>query len=74
MEQTPKTQWARPVVYFEIGAKDELVLIPFYKQMFNWDIGDGPIIEFQWASVAQRTALVAIFAEANTVAFLSTSR
>ena len=43
MEHTPKTQWARPVVYFEIGAKDEQVLIPFYKQMFNWDIGDGPI-------------------------------
>ena len=43
MEHTPKTEWARPVVYFEIEARDENVLIPFYKEMFNWDIGDGPI-------------------------------
>ena len=43
MEHTPKTEWARPVVYFEIGAKDEQVLIPFYREMFNWDIGGGPI-------------------------------
>jgi len=39
MEHTPKTEWARPVVYFEIEARDENVLIPFYKEMFNWDIG-----------------------------------
>ena len=43
MEHTPKTEWARPVVYFEIEARDENVLIPFYKDMFNWDIGGGPI-------------------------------
>jgi predicted enzyme related to lactoylglutathione lyase len=43
MEHTPKTEWARPVVYFEIEAIDENVLIPFYKEMFNWDIGGGPI-------------------------------
>jgi len=43
MEHTPNTEWARPVVYFEIEARDENVLIPFYKDMFNWDIGGGPI-------------------------------
>ena len=43
MEPEPKRDWGRPIVYFEIGAKDEQVLIPFYKEMFNWDIGDGPI-------------------------------
>ncbi len=44
MEHTPKTEWARPVVYFEIEARDENVLIPFYKEMFNWDIGGGASI------------------------------
>ncbi len=43
MEHTPNTEWARPVVHFEIEAIDENVLIPFYKEMFNWDIGGGPI-------------------------------
>ena len=43
MEHMPPTEWARPVVYFEIEALDENILIPFYKEMFNWDIGGGPI-------------------------------
>ena len=43
MEHTPNTEWVRPVVHFEIEAIDENVLIPFYKEMFNWDIGGGPI-------------------------------
>lgn len=37
--------WARPVVHWEIEARDPSVLGPFYRALFNWDVGDGPI---QW--------------------------
>ncbi len=33
--------WARPVVYFEIEALDADLLENFYREMFNWDIGEG---------------------------------
>ena len=33
--------WARPVVYFEIQARDADALSVFYRELFNWDIGDG---------------------------------
>lgn len=33
--------WARPVVYFEIEALDADVLENFYREMFNWNIGEG---------------------------------
>ena len=33
--------WARPVVYFEIQARDAESLSKFYREMFNWNIGDG---------------------------------
>ena len=36
--------WARPVVHFEIRAKDPDRLRTFYAQLFSWDIGDGPIM------------------------------
>jgi predicted enzyme related to lactoylglutathione lyase len=34
------SDWARPVVYFEIRARDIEVLAPFYKELFNWNIAD----------------------------------
>ena len=34
--------WARPVVHWEIRARDPQRLRDFYAQMFNWQIGDGP--------------------------------
>lgn len=37
--------WARPVVHWEIGARDPERLRAFYGQMFNWTIGDGPIMD-----------------------------
>jgi uncharacterized protein len=37
--------WARPVVHWEIGAKDPEGLRAFYGQLFNWTIGDGPIMD-----------------------------
>jgi predicted enzyme related to lactoylglutathione lyase len=33
--------WARPVVYFEIQARDAETLSEFYKELFNWNIGEG---------------------------------
>jgi len=36
--------WARPVVHFEIGARDPERLRAFYAELFNWSIGDGPIM------------------------------
>jgi predicted enzyme related to lactoylglutathione lyase len=36
--------WARPVVRWEIQARDPEALRGFYAQMFNWQIGDGPIM------------------------------
>ena len=36
--------WARPVVHFEIGGRDPDRLRAFYGAMFNWSIGDGPIM------------------------------
>lgn len=36
--------WARPVVHWEIEARDPARLRSFYGELFNWDIGDGPIM------------------------------
>jgi predicted enzyme related to lactoylglutathione lyase len=38
--------WARPVVHFEIVARDPDVLVPFYEAMFRWRVGDGFIRTF----------------------------
>ncbi len=35
--------WARPVVHWEIYAKDVDKVRAFYREMFNWEISDGPI-------------------------------
>lgn len=35
--------WARPVVYFEIEARDADLLTAFYGELFNWTIGEGAI-------------------------------
>ena len=37
--------WARPVVHWDIQAKDPQRIRDFYSRMFNWTIGDGPIME-----------------------------
>jgi predicted enzyme related to lactoylglutathione lyase len=36
--------WARPVVHWDIRARDPALLRGFYGQLFNWQIGDGPIM------------------------------
>ena len=35
---------ARPVVRFEIVARDPQRLAAFYRALCHWDIGDGPIM------------------------------
>jgi len=37
--------WARPVVHWEIEAKDPERQRAFYAQLFNWQIGEGFIME-----------------------------
>lgn len=36
--------WARPVVHFEIEAQDPQAVRDFYRSLFHWEIGDGPIM------------------------------
>lgn len=38
--------WARPVVHWEIEARDPEAQRAFYAALFNWEIGDGPIMNF----------------------------
>jgi predicted enzyme related to lactoylglutathione lyase len=36
--------WARPIVHWEIEARDPHRQREFYAGLFNWTIGDGPIM------------------------------
>ncbi|MBA2609632.1 MAG: VOC family protein [Actinobacteria bacterium] len=44
-EGTDKRDWARPVVHWAIEARDADAQRAFYAALFNWDIGDGPIMD-----------------------------
>ena len=35
--------WARPVVHWELYAKNVDKARAFYREMFNWNIADGPV-------------------------------
>ncbi len=37
--------WARPVVHWEIVARDAVRQAAFYRELLHWDIGDGPIMQ-----------------------------
>jgi len=37
--------WARPVVHWEIVAVDAERQTEFYGKLFDWEIGEGPIME-----------------------------
>jgi predicted enzyme related to lactoylglutathione lyase len=37
--------WARPVVHWEIVARDADAQAAFYGELFNWSIGEGPIAQ-----------------------------
>jgi predicted enzyme related to lactoylglutathione lyase len=34
--------WARPIVHWEIVARDSAAQAAFYRALFNWEISDGP--------------------------------
>jgi predicted enzyme related to lactoylglutathione lyase len=38
-------EWARPVVHWEIEARDPEAAKAFYAAMFGWDIGEGFIMD-----------------------------
>jgi len=38
------SDWARPVVHWEIEARDPAAAKAFYAAMFGWDIGEGFIM------------------------------
>jgi uncharacterized protein len=40
-----QADWPRPVVHWEIEARDAQRLRSFYGELFNWAIGDGPIMQ-----------------------------
>ncbi len=40
---TTPPDWARPVVHWEITARDPEAQSGFYRSLFGWDIGAGPI-------------------------------
>jgi hypothetical protein len=37
--------WARPVVHWEIEAVDAEAQRAFYASLFNWEIGDGAVMQ-----------------------------
>jgi len=42
-----RPDWARPLVHWEIRARDAEALRTFYAALFNWQISDGPIMHIQ---------------------------
>ena len=42
-EHSPSNDWPRPVVHWEIVARDTERMANFYRQLFNWRIGAGEI-------------------------------
>src|ERR1700677_4086914 len=42
---TMTSDWARPVVHWSLVAVDPEVQRAFYSALFNWEIGDGPIMD-----------------------------
>ena len=39
--------WARPVVHWEIVARDAAGQADFYRSMFGWEIGEGPLMNIE---------------------------
>ena len=35
--------WARPVVHWEIVARDPERQAAFYRALFHWQVGEGPV-------------------------------
>ncbi len=39
------TDWPRPVVHWEIVAVDPDRQASFYRSLFNWEVGEGPLMQ-----------------------------
>lgn len=39
--------WARPVVHWEIRARDPEAQRAFYAALFNWEISEGPVMNIK---------------------------
>ena len=37
--------WARPVVHWEIVARNPERQAAFYRALFNWQVGEGPVMQ-----------------------------
>jgi uncharacterized protein len=37
--------WARPVVHWEIVARNPERQAAFYRALFNWQLGEGPVMQ-----------------------------
>jgi len=44
-EDERMSDYARPVVHFEIEARDPEKIAAFYRALFDWDITDGTIMD-----------------------------
>lgn len=44
-EDEGMSDWARPVVHWEIEARDPEKIATFYRELFNWNITDGAIMD-----------------------------
>lgn len=45
MATHPEPDWARPVVHWELAARDPELQAAFYRSLFNWEIGQGSIVQ-----------------------------
>jgi uncharacterized protein len=44
-EFTVSQDWPRPVVHWELVASDPARLATFYRELFNWQIGEGAVMQ-----------------------------
>lgn len=42
--EAPGPDWGRPVVHWEIEAREPERQRAFYRALFHWDVGEGPIM------------------------------
>jgi hypothetical protein len=66
--------WARPVVHWEIVAQQPERMAAFYGHLFNWDIGDGPIMTIPAGHGGPEPVPVATSVTATTRASTCSSR
>ena len=61
--------WARPVVVWQLQARDAVAMKAFYSQMFNWEIGDGPVMRVTAGIGGPEPGPVGIITQGDTPRF-----